>query len=148
MSGWIKLQRSILEWEWAEDNNLFSFFVKLLMNVNYQDKKWKGQTVKTGQIISSYKKLGVLLNFSESSVKRYLSTLSETGELTLETKPGLGIVVTIPKYADYQFKKSKGLKDLKSDLNSDLKSDLLLKKTRNKEYSEINISEIGRLAQP
>jgi DNA-binding transcriptional regulator YhcF (GntR family) len=144
MSGWIKLHRSILEWEWADDNNLFSFFVKLLIKVNFEDKKWKGHTVKSGQIISSYKKMGVLLGFSESSVKRYLNKLSETGEVTLETKPGLGIVVTIPKYADYQMIKSKGLKDLKSDL----KSDLLLKKIRNKEYSEIDISEIGRLAQP
>lgn len=110
MAGWIKLHRDILEWEWADDPNVFSFFIRLILKVNHEDKKWRGQIIKAGQIVTSYEKLGEMLGVSESSVRRHLKKLSITGEIQLETKNGVGIVVTITKYSEFQVNKRKVVK--------------------------------------
>jgi hypothetical protein len=39
MSGWIKIHRSILEWEWYEDTNTFRLFMHLILKANHKDRK-------------------------------------------------------------------------------------------------------------
>ncbi len=132
--GWIKLHRSIIDWEWSSDHNLCWFWIKLLLVVNYKDNKWKGNFIKAGQIVTSYQKLGESLGFSESSVRRYLQKLTETGEITVDAKRGIGTIITVLKYTNYQFEESSGLEehisDHKDDHKADHKADQLLKKER------------------
>ena len=40
--GFIKIHRSLLEWEWYQDTNTKTVFIHLLLTANYKDKNWKG----------------------------------------------------------------------------------------------------------
>jgi len=52
--GWIKLHRSIKDWEWYDDTNATRLLIHLLVTVNYEDKKWKGNTIKAGSLAFSW----------------------------------------------------------------------------------------------
>ena len=45
-TGWIKLHRKFLKWEWYSDINTKSLFLHLLLTANHKDKQWQGITVK------------------------------------------------------------------------------------------------------
>jgi DNA-binding transcriptional regulator YhcF (GntR family) len=100
--GWIKLHRSIIDWEWSEDNAVFSFFIKLLCLCNYEKKRWMGKHIEVGSFITSHEKLSGLLRMPVITVRRSLKKLEETGEIKVENLYKLGIKITIVKYRDYQ----------------------------------------------
>ena len=78
MSGWIKLHRSLLEWEWYDDQNTTRLLVHFLISVNFEDKVWKGMDIKKGQLIFSWETLskatGLTVQQLRSSMKRLESS--------------------------------------------------------------------------
>lgn len=100
-SGYIKIHRSLLNWEWYSDINTKVVFLHLLLTVNYEDQKWQGITIKRGQRVSSYQKISTELKLSIQSVRTALAHLISTGEVTHETYPKYG-VFTVINYDKYQ----------------------------------------------
>ena len=43
MAGWIKLHRSLLDWEWWHDLPTRTVFLTMLLMANREDKKWQGR---------------------------------------------------------------------------------------------------------
>ena len=43
-SGYIKLYRSLLSWEWYDDINTKTVFLHLLLTVSIEESKWHGIT--------------------------------------------------------------------------------------------------------
>ena len=82
MSGWIKLHRSLLDWEWYQDANALRLLVHLLVSVNYEDKRWQGNVIKAGELITSYENLGDILGLTKQQVKTALKKLETSGEIT------------------------------------------------------------------
>lgn len=74
MSGWIKLHRSLLDWEWYDDQNTTRLLIHFLISVNFEDKIWKGIHIKKGQLIFSWETLskatGLTVQQLRSSMKR------------------------------------------------------------------------------
>lgn len=101
MEGWIKIHRSILEWEWYEDLNTFRLFIHLLLTANHEDKNWRGVLVRRGQLITSVANLSKITGLSEQSVRTSINKLKKTFELTSKTTSHYTII-TICKYNDYQ----------------------------------------------
>jgi len=56
-SGWIKLHRKLLDWEWYDDVNTTRVFLHLLMVANHKDNNWRGITIKRGQKLTSLSSL-------------------------------------------------------------------------------------------
>jgi len=82
MSGWIKLHRSLLDWEWYQDANALRLLIHLLVSVNYEDKRWQGNVIKAGELITSYENLGDILGLTKQQVKTALKKLETSGEIT------------------------------------------------------------------
>ena len=76
--GFIKLKRTILEWEWYQDNNTFRVMIHLLLKSNYTVKQWQGNTVHPGELITSIGNLGKELDLSENVVRTCLKKLKKT----------------------------------------------------------------------
>ena len=53
-SGYIKLYRSLLNWEWYDDINTKTVFLHLLLTVNIAKRQWHGITVPCGSRVCSY----------------------------------------------------------------------------------------------
>jgi hypothetical protein len=99
--GFIKLYRSLLDWEWFNDNNTFRLFVYCLLKANYVDTKWRGIDVERGSFITSYNKLSTGTGLTIQQVRTSLNKLLSTGELTHKSHSKYS-VISINNYEQYQ----------------------------------------------
>jgi DNA-binding transcriptional MocR family regulator len=81
MSGWIKLHRSLKDWEWYDDHNATRLLLHLLVSVNYEDKQWKGQTVKAGSMITSWESLSKEVGLSVKQIRLAMNKLESSKEV-------------------------------------------------------------------
>lgn len=100
-SGYIKLYRSLLNWEWYDDINTKTVFLHLLLTVSIADNQWHGITIKRGSRVSSYAVLAKETRLTERQVRTAISHLETTGELTRHKYPKF-TVFAINNYDKYQ----------------------------------------------
>ena len=84
-NGFVKLPRTILEWEWYDHPDVFRIYIHLLIKVNYAPARWRGMDILEGEHITSTAKLSEELNMSEFKVRESLSKLEKTGFLKKTT---------------------------------------------------------------
>lgn len=101
MTGWIKLHRSTLKWEWYDDLPTFRLFTHLLLSVNYEQKQWRGITVEPGQIITGRKALSAATKLSEMQIRGALEKLKKTKEITIKSYSKFS-VITVNGWKEYQ----------------------------------------------
>lgn len=99
--GYVKLYRSLLEWEWYQDTNTKTVFIHLLLTANYEDKNWKGQIIGRGQKVTSYQKLADELNLSVQNIRTAIKHLISTGEITNQQNAKYSLI-TIKNYDKFQ----------------------------------------------
>ena len=101
MSGWVKLHRSMLEWEWYDDINVMRLFVHCLLRANHKDKQWRGIDIKRGQFYTSLDTLSEETGLTAMQLRTCFSKLKVTGEVT-SSGMSRGRMVTVVKYEAYQ----------------------------------------------
>lgn len=101
MEGWICLHRKMLDWEWYSDANTFRLFIHLLLLANHEEKKWKGQVIKRGQLITSSEHLAEDLKLSRQQIRTSINKLKSTTEITTKSTNRF-LLITIEKYGEYQ----------------------------------------------
>jgi hypothetical protein len=101
MSGWIKIHRQIIEWEWFTDTNTFRVFLQLLLKANHKEKKYRGMVLKVGTIITSRDILALETRLSVQQVRTALDKLKSTNEITIKTS-SQGTIIEVVNYAKYQ----------------------------------------------
>ena len=77
-TGFLKLKRTILEWEWYQDNNTFRVMIHLLLKSNYTVKQWQGNTINPGELITSIGNLSKELCLTENVIRTCLKKLKNT----------------------------------------------------------------------
>jgi hypothetical protein len=115
-SGYVRIFRSFLNWEWYDDANTMRVFLHLILTANWEPKKWHGITIERGQRVYSRSKLAAELKMSERSVRTALNHLISTGEVTNQTTPQYSII-TIKNYELYQQSTSETTNDRPTDPN-------------------------------
>lgn len=101
MSGWIKLHRQLLNWEWWTDIKVARVFLQLLLTVNYEEKRWKGILIKPGQRIINIRDFARECGLSTQSTRTAVNKLKSTQEITQEITQGKTLV-TIRNWDLYQ----------------------------------------------
>ena len=101
MEGWIKLHRRFLEWEWYDDNNTKILFLHLLLKANHKDKKYRGQIVKRGSLLTGRELLSKETGMSVMQIRTSLTKLKATNEITIRTS-SQGTEIQVVKYNSYQ----------------------------------------------
>ena len=82
ISGFVKLNRRLLNWEWYSDLPVRVLFLHCLLKANFKDTKWKGQVIKAGQFITSIASLSRETTLSQQQIRTAILKLKSTGELT------------------------------------------------------------------
>lgn len=103
--GFIKLHRSLLDWEWYDDKNCVLLLVHLLCSVNYEDKKWRGIVVTAGSMVTSWESLSNKSGISVQSIRTAIKKLENSGELTREVTNKYQLI-TLTKWSKLQIKDS------------------------------------------
>src|SRR3989304_5930327 len=93
--GWVKLHRSLLNWEWYDDDVAYRVFTHLLMTCNYEDKKWKGLTIKAGQRVMSYPILAEEIGKTVQNVRTAILKLESTGEVARSSTGKFSIITLL-----------------------------------------------------
>jgi hypothetical protein len=84
-NGFVKLSRSILEWEWYDHPDVFRIYIHLLIKANYASAKWRGIDIFEGEHITSINKLSKELLMSEFKVRESLLKLKNTSYIEVTT---------------------------------------------------------------
>ena len=101
MSGWIKIHRKFLEWEWFNKSEAVHLFMYMLLKANHKDGKWQGIEVKRGQFISSLSNISNATGISIQTIRTIFKKLEKTNEIEVKSTSQFTIV-TILKYDCYQ----------------------------------------------
>ena len=101
MNGYIKLYRSLMDWEWYQDGNALRVFLHLLLDANHKQNKWRGIEVMPGQTITSYEAISSKTGISIQSVRTSIKRLKSTGEIT-SISTNKYTLITIENWASYQ----------------------------------------------
>ena len=101
MCGWIKMHRSLLQWEWFQKPEMVQLFVYLLLKASVEDRKWQGLDVKRGQVVTSVSTICRDLSLSTKKVRNCLEHLKNSQVISIKTTNKFS-VITICNYATYQ----------------------------------------------
>lgn len=89
------------EWEWATVPNTSHLFIHLLLMANHKDNKWRGKTIKRGELITSLSKLSEKTGLSIQSIRTSLNNLKSTQNIT-QYQHNQYTHISIKNYDDYQ----------------------------------------------
>ena len=101
ITGWIKIDRNILEWGWYTDKNTFKLFLHMLLKANWKDGEFLGVPIKKGSFATSLTTLVAQTGLTESEVRTAIKHLEQTGEVTGKRHPKF-TVFTVKNYNSYQ----------------------------------------------
>ena len=135
-TGWIKLHRSFLKWEWYNNINTKMLFIHLLLKVNYEDKEWRKVDIPKGSCITSYGNLAKELGLSVQNIRTSIAKLKSTHEITVKSTNKY-IVITLENWEKYQYGEVKINTQTNNETNSKL--------TTTKETVQTKEQEITRL---
>ena len=100
-TGWIKLHRQLINWEWYNDVNTTRVFLHLLMVANHKGNKWRGIEIKRGQRLTSISALASETNLSIKNIRTSIKRLKSTNEVASHST-AQHTVFTIVNYDSYQ----------------------------------------------
>jgi hypothetical protein len=101
MSGWIKIYRKLLDWEWYSDIKTRSLFIHMLLIANHEDAKWRGIEIKKGSFISSLGNLSQSSGLTIRELRTALTKLKSTSEVTSYGHAEY-TMFTVVNYSEYQ----------------------------------------------
>lgn len=101
MASWIKLHRSLSDWEWATNPIMVSVWIHFLIDANFEDKRYQGSVIKRGQFLLGLAEYAVKCGITVHRLRTCIDRLKTTSEITTETS-NRGTVVTITAYDLYQ----------------------------------------------
>jgi len=100
MSTWLKIHRSLTEWEWYNDANTFRVFMHLLLTANYKETRYRGEMVPAGACVTGRKELSKKLTLSEQKIRSAINHLNNR-EITIKKLPKFSII-SIVNWEKYQ----------------------------------------------
>lgn len=101
MSGYIKIDRKLLEWEWYKNEHTKTLFLHCLLKANWKDGRYEGKDIPRGSFVTSVKNLALDLDLTVDEIRTALRHLLDTKEITKQTTNKFTII-TISNYELYQ----------------------------------------------
>lgn len=114
LSGYFKVYRSILNWEWFKDRNTLQLFICLLALASFKDGSWQGVEVKRGDVICSVNTLSQKTGLSTKAVRVALNHLKRTNEVAIKGANKYS-VITLVNYDFYQTIQENGASETASN---------------------------------
>lgn len=133
--GYIKLWRNIQDWEWIDDPITTYTWIMILLNVNWQDKTWKGMIIPKGSMFTSIDQLSKLCRQTNRQTRTALNHLISTNHLT--SKPtNKGTLITVVNWEFWQENSNEATSEMTSEVTSQVTNEATSKVTTTKEDKE------------
>lgn len=141
-NGWIKLHRSMLDWEWYTDINVCRLFTHMLLKANHKDKNWRGILIKRGQTLTSLNTLESETGLSKSQIRTAIKKLISTQEIAQQSH-SQHTVFTIKNYDSYQVDDTQNDKPVTRESHADDTPMTSNKNDKNENNEDKSIVEAG-----
>lgn len=102
-SGFVKVYRSILNWEWYGDIITTRVFLHLLLTVNFNDSRFQGVEVPTGSRVCSIESLAQETGLSFKQIRGSLDKLERAGTTARQRYAHFSII-SIKNWDSFQSK--------------------------------------------
>ena len=146
MNGFIKIHRSLLDWEWWDDKNTFRLFMTILLLANWKDKKWHGKLIRRGSFWTSIESLSQKSGLTIRQTRTALNKLISTGEVTSEVT-NEGRLITVVKYGVYQSNDAEATNETTNETTSERQANDKRpdkRATTTEEYKELKKGKKGK----
>lgn len=100
-SGFIKLYRSLKDWEFYGIPSAMMLWIHILITANWEDGSFRGEPVPRGTLISSLPHLSTDTGLSESTVRRWLKKFENAGMIEV-TATNKWTRIKVLKYSTFQ----------------------------------------------
>lgn len=100
MADWIRLPRSMFDWDWFDKPEMLSLFLYLLNNAKEKEVKHDGIVEHRGQFLTSFGKLSTIIGAGKQVVRTCLSKLIKMQLIEVNTER-LYSIITICNYDEY-----------------------------------------------
>lgn len=100
MADWIRLPRSMFDWDWFDKPEMLSLFLYLLNNAKEKEVKHDGIVEHRGQFLISLGKLSTIIGAGKQVVRTCLSKLIKMQLIEVNTER-LYSIITICNYDEY-----------------------------------------------
>ncbi|MBE5798352.1 MAG: hypothetical protein E7321_00165 [Clostridiales bacterium] len=98
--GFIKLSRSLLDWDWHDEPKTGYLYIIMLLLANHEETLWRGETLLRGQLLTGRRQLSIASGLTEDEVRTALGHLKKTGHVIVTAKSKYS-VITLPKYDEH-----------------------------------------------
>lgn len=141
MEGWIKVHRSKLNWEWFSDYKTAHLFEYLLLKASYNEYKFRGVKLKSGQLPFGYNKASIETGLSVQMIRTSLRNLESTNEITKKSSRQ-GTIITIVNWKKWQGSTSDSTNNSTNELTSNQQASNKQSTTTNKVNNNNNENNI------
>jgi len=102
-TGYIKLWRQFLEWQWFQDSGMVHFFIYLMIRASHKDQMYQGYQVPRGSLVFGRRKASKDTGLTEQQIRTKIFNLKTTHQITIKTTNRFSII-TLLNYDRYQTK--------------------------------------------
>ena len=132
-NGYVKLYRSMLNWEWYKNSNTKSLFLHCLLKANFTDAKFENEVIKRGEFVTSFKKLSEETGMSINEIRTALKHLNLTQVLTHRSNCQYTVITVLnfDKYQDLTHERTNDSQTINKRLTNDSQQYKKNKKNKN-----------------
>lgn len=99
--GWIKIRRSILDWEWWDKPEMVVLYLYILSSANIDDTLWHGKVIKRGQFVTSLSSIERdCPKLTKKIIRTCLKRFKDAGKICIESTNNHS-VITVCEYEEY-----------------------------------------------
>ena len=100
-TGWVRLYRSTLGWEWFDDPLTLQLWVVCLLKANYLPTRWRGVEIERGAFVASVDSLCAETGQTTRQIRTRLARLQASGEISVRAT-NCKSIITVCKFDTYQ----------------------------------------------
>lgn len=99
--GFIKIYRSMLQWEWHDEPLTVATWHYCLLRANWEKTRWHGEVIDQGQFITSLKHMAKDIGITVSQLRTSIKHLKSTHNIASQST-SKGTLITVVNYGLYQ----------------------------------------------
>lgn len=100
-TGWVRLYRSTLNWEWFDDPLTLQLWIVCLLKANYLPTRWRGVEIERGAFVTSVDSLCAETGQTTRQIRTRLARLQASGEISIRAT-NCKSIITVCKFDTYQ----------------------------------------------
>lgn len=139
ISSFFVFNRSIFDWKYYTEPNVFRLFFHLVGKANHTKKYWRGININRGELITSLEHLSDELALSVNQVRLAIKKLDEHGSIKYRPTNKYTRII-IPNYDIYQSNNILEIMVLRNKEESNYNQNTLTNNDKNEKKEKENIS--------